>query len=93
MMKKPQIYWTEYMRYRVSLRHFDLAHIEHIVRYSDERYMDMVTGSYVVIGCYEGILILVPYEIEGNVITPITVHATTRAQITARLRSGRFTNE
>ena len=30
-----EIIWTDYMKYRARLRGFDLAKIEHIVRYSD----------------------------------------------------------
>lgn len=39
-----QLAWTDYMKYRARLRGFDLAKIEHIVRYSGERYVDTVTG-------------------------------------------------
>ncbi|OQC01464.1 MAG: hypothetical protein BWX80_03360 [Candidatus Hydrogenedentes bacterium ADurb.Bin101] len=84
---------TDYMRYRAALRGFDLAVIERIVRYSTERYLDHVTGSHVAVGPQGKIQLMIAYEAEENVITPITAHVTTRAQIKARLNSGRFTYE
>jgi hypothetical protein len=88
-----QIVWTDYMRYRAMLRGFDLAVVEHIVRYSSERYLDHGTGSYIAVGQQDKILMMIAYEANDDVITPITAHATTRAQIKARLQSGRFTHE
>ena len=44
------IIWTDYMKYRANLRGYDLSVIEDILRYNEERYFDMVTGRYVVIG-------------------------------------------
>jgi hypothetical protein len=38
-------------------------------------------------------LVMIPYEVSGDTITPITVHAITRQQIRFRLRAGRFTHE
>ena len=38
------IVWTDYLKYRVKLRKFDLGKIENIIRYSPERYSDMATG-------------------------------------------------
>jgi hypothetical protein len=35
-------------------------------------------------------LIMVPYETEEGLIRPVTAHVTARAQIDARIRSGRF---
>jgi len=92
-MDEATIVWTEYMRYRVGLRGYDLATVEHILRYSSERYIDSVSGRMVAIGRHEKILVMIPYEREGSTITPVTVHATSRQQINSRLKSGRFKNE
>ena len=87
------IVWTDYMKYRVRLRSFDVAKIERIVRHSGERYFDLATRRLVVVGRHDDTLVLVPYEREGDRITPVTVHATTRQQINFRLRTGRYRNE
>lgn len=88
-----EIIWTEYMNYRARLRGFDLAKIEHIVRYSGERYVDTTTGRFVAVGRIDDLLVLIPYQSDQDSITPITVHATTRQQINFRLKTGRFVNE
>ena len=82
--------WTEYFRYRAALRGFDLDKIEEIVKHSAERYVDTATDRPVAIGRCGTILVLVPYEASGDVVTPITVHATTRRQTTLRVKTGRF---
>ena len=87
------IVWTDYMRYRAMLRGFDLAKIESIVRYSSERYVDSATGRLIAVGRHNDVLVLVPYEAEEGVITPITIHVATRGQIRLRLSTGRFTHE
>jgi hypothetical protein len=46
-MDGTMIVWTDYMKYRVRLRGFDLAAAEPIVRHSAERYLDTVTGRRV----------------------------------------------
>lgn len=92
-MEEAKIVWTEYMRYRLKLRGYDLATVEHILRYSSERYVDTVTGRPVVIGWHGKLLVMIPYEREGGTLTPVTVHATNRLQINSRLKSGRFENE
>ncbi|XCN71160.1 MAG: hypothetical protein Q3M24_12630 [Candidatus Electrothrix aestuarii] len=86
------IVWTEYMKYRLSLRGYDPAVIEEILRYSSERYADTQTERMIAVGQHDNLLVMVPYEIRGNEIIPVTVHATDKKQITARLRSGRFRN-
>lgn len=86
------IIWTDYMQYRAKLRGFDLNQLEQIVNYSTERYYDTETGRHVVIGRYDKILVILPYEMsEDGVTTPITVHTITRQQISSRLNTGRFT--
>jgi hypothetical protein len=87
------IVWTDYMKHRARLRGFDLARIEHIVRYSSERYFDTVTGRLVAVGRHDDTLVMIPYEADEGSMTPITIHATTRQQIRFRLRTGRFTHE
>ena len=88
-----EIVWTEYMRYRVKLRGFDFAKIKHIVRYSTERYYDVATQRLVAVGRHDKMLVLVPYEHQGDKITPVTIHVTTRQQINFRLKTGRFRSE
>ncbi len=92
-MDDPQVIWTDYMRFRAQLRGFDLADVERILRYSSERYVDTATGSLVAVGRQGDRLIMAPYEREGDALTPVTVHQTTRQQINFRVRSGRFRHE
>ncbi len=81
------------MQYRVRLRGFDLAEVERVLRYSIERYLDTATGRFVAVGHHRERLIMVLYEREGDVLTPVTVHATTRQQINFRVRAERFRHE
>ena len=92
-MEEARIAWTEYMKYRLSLRGYDLATVEHILRYSSERYVDTVTGRLVAIGRHVKLLVMILYEREGSMLTPVTIHATSRQQINSRLKSGRLKNE
>jgi len=92
-MEKATIVWTEYMKYRLKLRSYDLATVEHILRYSSERYVDTVTGRLVAIGRHEKLLVMIPYDRKGGMLTPVTIHATNRQQINSRFRSGRLRNE
>ena len=73
------------------MRGFELARLEHIVRHSSERYVDTETGRTIVVGPHDKQLVMIPYEADGDVITPVTVHAVTRQQIRFRLQTGRFT--
>lgn len=81
------------MRYRAELRGFDLVQIEHIVKYGDERYLDTATGRKVVVGRHDTVLVMVPFDEDGDTLTPVTIHATTRQQVRFRVRSGRFRHE
>ena len=92
-MDEARIEWTDYMRYRAALRHFNLARIEEVVRYSSERYIDTVTGRSIAVGKHGSQLVMVPYDIEQDTIRPITVHVTTRRQISARIELGRLAYE
>jgi len=87
------IAWSDYMKYRIDLRGYDLATVEEILRHSSERYLDTVTGRMVVIGRHEKILVMIPYELKGRTLMPVTIHATSRQQINSRIKSGRFKNE
>ena len=92
-MEEATIVWTDYMKYRVNLRGYDLATVEKIVRYSSERYVDTVTGRLIAIGKHESLLVMIPYELKRRKLTPVTIHATSRQQINSRIKSGRFKNE
>jgi len=92
-MGETKIVWTDYMKYRLKLRGYDLDTVEHILRYSSERYVDTVTGRLVAIGRHVKLLVMIPYERKGGTLTPVTIHATNRQQINSRLKSGRFKNE
>ena len=87
------IIWTDYMKYRAQVREFDLPEVERILRYGQERYLDVSSGRRVVIGHHGNVLVMIPYEQDGEAITPVTIHATSRQQIAFRLRSGRFSYE
>ena len=89
----PDIVWTEYLQYRAALRGYDLAELEQLVRYGAERYFDTETGRSVVVGRCGNQLVLIPYEVEDETRTPVTVHAITRQQVSFRLRTGRFVYE
>jgi hypothetical protein len=85
-----EIIWSDYFRYRVEVRGFDLEQIEQILRYSSERYYDTETGREVVVGNHDDRLVIIPYEVSGSCLTPVTIHATTRQQLRFRVRNGRF---
>jgi len=88
----PEIVWTEYLRYRAKLRKYDLSLLEKIVRHSSEHFFDTETERTVIVGRYEKHLVMIPCEMYDDSITPVTVHAITRQQISFRLRTGRFTS-
>jgi hypothetical protein len=88
-----EIVWTDYFKYRVKLRGFNLSNVEEILRYSTEKYYDTVTDRLVVVGKDGNILVMIPHESDDeNTITPIKIHATSRQQISYRVKSGRFQN-
>ena len=86
------IRWSDYLKYRAELRGFELAKIEHILRYSGERYFDTVTRRMISVGRHDDIPVIVPYEEVENTLVPITIHATMRQQINFRLKTGRRIN-
>ena len=85
-----KVAWTEYLTYRTQLRGFELDTIEQIVLFSEERYFDNVTQRRVAVGRHGSQLVVIPYDQEGETLTPVTIHATTRQQINIRLQTGRF---
>jgi uncharacterized DUF497 family protein len=85
-----KVSWTDYLKYRVELRGFELATIEQIVLFSEERYFDTATLRMIAVGRHAGSLVMVPYEEEGETVTPITIHSTTRQQVNLRVKTGRF---
>jgi len=89
-MEEATVVWTEYTKYRLNLRGYDLATVEQVLRYSSERYVDTVTGRVVAIGRHEKLIVMIPYEMKGRTLTPVTIHATSRQQINSRIKSGRF---
>lgn len=85
-----KVIWTDYLKYRVELRGFELATIEQIVLFSEERYFDTATLRMIAVGRHTGLLVMVPYEEEGETVTPVTIHSTTRQQVNLRVKTGRF---
>jgi hypothetical protein len=81
------------MKYRMDLRGYNSETVKHIVQYTSERYIDTTTGRLVAIGKHDKLLVTIPYEQEGNTITPVTIHATNRQQINSRLKSGKLEYE
>jgi len=92
MLDKTCIF-TDYLKYRSELRGFSLTQIEHILRYSQERYFDTETQRIIVIGEQGNQLVMIPYEETATEIIPVTIHATTRQQIKFRLTTGRLIYE
>lgn len=86
------IIWTDYMKYRSSLRRIDLMEIEEILRHTTERYIDSETNRIIAVGRQGTVMVTIPYEEAETSITPITVHATTRQQINFRIRTGRYSH-
>ena len=82
--------WSDYIKYRAQLRGFDIGEIEAILKYSEERYFDTVTRRMVAVGRHGRHLVMIPYDKTEDMITPVTIHATSRQQIKFRLKSGRF---
>ena len=85
--------FSEYLKYRAETRGYDLGNIEDILKFSTERYLDTITNRMIAIGKHDKRLVMIPYEIRQNVITPVTIHATSRQQINFRLKTGRLKNE
>jgi hypothetical protein len=92
-MEEATIIWTEYMKYRINLRGYDISTVERILRYSSERYVDTATGRLVAIGRHGDILVMIPYEWRNEVLTAVTIHTTDRQQINSRIKSGRLKDE
>lgn len=85
---------TGYFLWRVTLRGFDLRRLDEILRHGAERYLDRETGRYVVVGRHDRRrLVAIVYEVEPRRMRPVTVHATTREQVSYRCSMGRYTVE
>lgn len=87
------IVWTDYMRYRAELRGFEFDELERILRFSPERYIDQASGRPVVVGSHGDSLVLIPYDLSEERMIPVTAHRTSRQQVNARCKSGRYTHE
>jgi hypothetical protein len=85
-----EIKWTNYFRIRCGQRGFSLEGAEHVIRYSTERYFDADSSRRAAVGYADNRLVLIPYEEEDHVVTPVTIHETDRRQISLRVRNGRF---
>jgi len=53
-------------------------------------YYDTETNRIIAVGKHDNRLLIIPYEVINDLITPVTIHATTRQQIRFRLTTGRF---
>ena len=85
-----EIKWTYYFKKRCDQRCFDIEQAEDIVRYSTERYFDLDSSRLIAVGFVDNRLVLIPYEKENDIVTPVTIHETDRKQINFRIRNGRF---
>lgn len=86
---KPVI-WTDYLEYKLSIRGFEKKIVEQILRQTHERYKDQETGRLIAIGSHGADLVMIPYEINSDAYTPITIHVTSRQQVNIRIKSGRL---
>jgi tmRNA-binding protein len=77
----------------MNMRGYRKNKIEHIIRFSTERYFDTETRRFVIIGKHGIKDVLIPYDKKGTTIIPVTIHATTRQQIRFRILSGRLEHE
>ena len=82
------ILWTDYLKFRASLRGYDLAKLEGIILQSAECYFDNETRRTVVVGQHDKQLVMIRAKAREEI--PVTVHATTRQQTRFRVRTGRF---
>lgn len=87
------INWTDYFKYRATLRGFDLEKLKEIILHSTERYFDTETERHAVVGRHNLQLVLIAYDVDNDKITPVTVHPITRQQIRFRLNTRRFIHE
>ena len=65
------IIWSDYFKYRVQLRGYDISEIERILRYSEERYYDTETFRQVVISRHDKRLVIIPYETVKILLYPL----------------------
>ena len=62
--KDISINWTSHFKYKLELRVFDQLKVENILRYSDERYFDIVSQNNIVIGKHDRRLVLIPMNLK-----------------------------
>jgi hypothetical protein len=74
----------------MDARGYKKEQIEHIIRFSSERYFDTETRRFVIVGKHGAKEVIIPYDIEEKTIIPVTIHAISRQQIRFRKLSGRF---
>lgn len=77
-----EIHWTSYLQFRAQLRQFDLNTLEGILRNTSERNTDAANGRRVAIGKHGNTPVAIPYEMDEDAMIPVTVHATSRQQVT-----------
>jgi len=80
------------MNYKIRIRSFEAASIETILTSTLERYIDVQSGRFIAIGSIGNTLVTIPYELDQDTITPVTIHACSRKQINFRLKVGRYQN-
>ena len=52
--------FSEYLKYRVETRGYDLGKIENILKFSTERYLDTITNRMIAIGRRDKRLVMIP---------------------------------
>ena len=85
-----EIRWTYYFTKRCERRHYSIEKAEEIIRYSTERYFDLDSSRRIAVGFVDNRLVVIPYEEENDIVTPVTIHETDRKQINFRIRTSRF---
>ena len=81
---------TGYFRDRCRARQYTSERILEILRTSTERYYDHESGRMVKIGIHVKDLVIVVYDQDNNVVTPVTVYETSRQQIRSLINEGRL---
>ena len=79
-----------YFENKAKERGFDMEQLKGIIKTSTERYYDHDSGRMIRVGHHFNELVMIPYDQEGDDLTIITAHQTTRQQINARLNEGRL---
>jgi hypothetical protein len=93
-----EITLTDYFQTRLRIRRVPEQVVRSIIENSTERYFDNETLRHIAVGRAEfgrkgARLLMVAYEREGNILTPVTVHDVTRAQVRRRVTQERWVPE